>query len=291
MEDFERSTEALEESGTSGDPAQVVDAQESQYEDAFDDFGDGQARTVDEQESSENAEEAANADEGAETAEQSARQTREENAAIRAARLQASREAKQAAERELAEEIVGAGIENPYTGKPFSSMKEFREYAAKIKEANLEKEAERTGKSVSVLREEEENRKFLTSLRKTAATGGEQKPQADFIREDLKAFLSVYPEMDAEKLEALENNQQFRSFCGSRFGREPLADLYASYLGFVQNAESAAVAKAQSRSERSTGGGSSGGATLTPTQQRSLDAWNRANPDMPMTAKEFLQLG
>ena len=47
--------------------------------------------------------------------------------------------------------------------------------------------------------------------------------------------------------------------------------------------------KEQINSVLAIGGGSTGGVTLTPAQQKSLDDWNRANPDMQMTAKEFLQ--
>ena len=50
----------------------------------------------------------------------------------------------------------------------------------------------------------------------------------------------------------------------------------------------AAVAQMQSRSARSTGGGTALGATLTPAQKYVLDAWNTEHPEMAMTAREFL---
>ena len=90
-------------------------------------------------------------------------------------------------------------------------------------------------------------------------------------------------------LEKLEKNKSFLTFCGSRFGKEPLGDLYDTYLEVVGEAGRAAVAKQAGRNDRSTGGGSTGGVTMTASQQRSLDAWNAANPDMAMTAKEFLK--
>ncbi len=282
MEDLERTTEfSPEQEETGGDPERVVDAQESRYEDE-ENLNDGQEQAVDAQEDGKETE--------PEVKEQPApRQTREENAAIRAARLNASREARETAMREADAEIAAAGIMNPYTKKPFSSMKDFREYAAQVRKAQMAEEAERTGRSIEVLEEEEENRKFLSRIRKQAQGQAEPNEEEGFLTRDLRDFMEKHPEMNVEKLEALEKNKTFRRFCGSRFGREPLADLYDAYLEIVSESGSAAVAKAASKADRSTGGGSSGGVTLTPSQQKELDAWNRANPDMPMTAKEFLQ--
>ena len=91
--------------------------------------------------------------------------------------------------------------------------------------------------------------------------------------------------MDVAKL---EQNAQFRKFCGSRFGREPLAELYESFVEITGAAASAGRAGAESRSRRSTGSGGSGSEMLSAGQQAALKAWNDANPDMKMTAKEFL---
>ena len=69
---------------------------------------------------------------------------------------------------------------------------------------------------------------------------------------------------------------------------ESLAKLYEDYREIVNGAEKAARAAVQSRSKRSTGSGGGGGDILTAKQRASLEAWNRANPDMKMTAREFL---
>ncbi len=111
-----------------------------------------------------------------------------------------------------------------------------------------------------------------------------------FVKADLLDFMERYPQFGAEDMEALENNAQFRRFCGSRYGREPLAALYGDYLLVVQDAGKAAAERAASRNARSTGGGTAGGAALTPAQKRVLDAWNEANPEMRMTAKEYLNM-
>lgn len=126
----------------------------------------------------------------------------------------------------------------------------------------------------------------------TAQTGA---PETDegaarraFVRQDVLDFVERYPGFDADGLEALERNEQFRRFCGTRYAREPLAQLYGDYLSVIDGAGAAAVSRANSRSARSTGGGTTGGATLSPEQRRALERWNEANPEMAMTAKEYL---
>lgn len=225
------------------------------------------------------------------------RQTREDNAAIRAARLRAQREAEAKAEARAAaranEKIRASGVLNPYTNKPFESMEEFEEYGKKVRDAKRAELAQKTGRSVEELEEEEKNRAFLSRMRREseekAAAGAVEAKRRAFIEEDVMNFVEKYPQFDTvEKLEALENNETFRAFCGSRFGREPLAELYGSYLRIVGAAGDAAVLKAEKRAARSTGGGPRGAETLTPAQKRSLERWNAENPDMQMTAKEFL---
>ena len=107
-----------------------------------------------------------------------------------------------------------------------------------------------------------------------------------WIAKDTAAFAEAYPDVDLGKL---DENRAFRRFCGSRYGREPLADLYGDWLEIAKEAQIGAVAKSESKSSRSTGaGGGSGSDTLTASQQRALDEWNRNYPNMKMTAKEFL---
>ena len=109
-----------------------------------------------------------------------------------------------------------------------------------------------------------------------------------FVKNDVLDFIERYPGFDADGLEALERNEQFRRFCGTRYAREPLAQLYGDYLSVIDGASAAAVSRAASRSARSTGGGTVGGATLSPEQRKALERWNEENPEMAMTAKEYL---
>lgn len=188
------------------------------------------------------------------------------------------------------EEIAGLGIPNPYTGRPFGSFKEFQEYGKQFKRENLETEAKKKGVTVEALEEERENRSFLARKRREeqeqrAAVKAAQDRSA-FLERDLKAFVGKHPDVDVAKL---EQNPKFRKFAGDRLYRVPLSELYGDFSELVSDAERAAVEKAAGKQSRSTGGAQSGGMELlTPTQRSALDEWNTNNPDMKMTAKEFL---
>lgn len=284
FEDF-NSTETLEDyglDGSGGEQESVVGSPESQDGGIA---GAGRGEVVDpwaEDDEGEDAD-AGESGEDSDGAGQSGRQfqSRQDNAAIRAARLRAEREAD--------EKIARSGVINPYTGRPFQSVKEFEEYGGRVAESELKKESKRTGRSVDELKEERENREFLRKLREkdraadSAARAAAQR--SAFIRQDAQDFVAKYPKVDIGKL---ENNQQFRKFCGSRFGREPLAKLYEDFRGLVGEAESQGGAKVRASSGRSTGSGGGGGELLTAEQRKSLAEWNAANPDMRMSAKEFL---
>lgn len=278
---FEEEDYSLE--ADSGEQEGVVDSLESQDSDYADDGQEGAVGLQDEdgEEDDSDAGESEEEPGGADRDREKQFQTRQDNAAIRAARLRAEREAD--------EKIARSGVINPYTGRPFQSVKEFESYGQQLGNAALEKEAKRTGKSVDALREEKEDREFLRKLKEQgkAADAAAKAAAARnaFIRQDAQEFVAKYPKVDVAKL---ENNQQFRRFCGSRFGKEPLAKLYEDYKGLVGEAESRGGAKVRSAKERSTGSGGGGGELLTAEQRKSLAAWNAANPEMRMTAKEFL---
>ena len=113
-----------------------------------------------------------------------------------------------------------------------------------------------------------------------------EEEQMRFIAEDARKFARRYPEVDLAGLDASES---FRRFCGSRYGREPLSELYADYLEVAGGALRAAQARRESRAARSTGSGGSGAyEALNARQQSELDAWNRAFPQMKMSAREYL---
>lgn len=269
-----------------GEQEGVVDSQESQYVDNFDFGGDGQESVVDSQEESgeeEDFEEGANAPAVAEQG-RVRNQTREDNAAARMARIHARREAD--------EEIAGMGLKN-HKGEPIRNMAELKAFGKERQEEDARRIAKMSGRSVNEVLEEIKNRDFVRKMRESdeaknaamAAAATAATAQQAFIAKDVRDFMAKHPNVDMNKL---GDNPRFREFCGSRLGREPLANLYESYMKLTGEAESAGRAGAQSRKSRSTGSGGGGGGVLTPSQRASLDAWNRENPDMKMTAKEFL---
>ena len=92
-----------------------------------------------------------------------------------------------------------------------------------------------------------------------------------------------------DRMAKLDGDARFRRFCGSRYGREPLKDLYADWLELTGATAREAAARSASNSERNTGtGGEAGADTLTAAQQRDLDEWNHSFPSMKMSAKEYL---
>ena len=121
-----------------------------------------------------------------------------------------------------------------------------------------------------------------TALGEIAAA---KQAQLEFAMRDLDEFLARHADVDVEKLMA---NAKFIRFCGSRMGKESLAGLYDDFAALVNEAGAAAIARLQSRSARSTGGGTAASGTLSPAQKYVLDAWNAEHPEMAMTAKEFL---
>lgn len=219
-------------------------------------------------------------------------QSPQENAAIRAARLRARREAEQELSARADEEIRASGVRDPRTGKPFESMQEFRAYGQEIRQAELAAQAQRTGRSVEELTEDAVNREFIRNLRRQeeqrAAEASAAQAQREWFERDVLDFIGKYPQFGQKELQALEANPQFRQFCGSRFGREPLATLYGDFLALVGDAGKAAVDREAQKAARSTGGGGKDGVMLSPAQKTVLDKWNAEHPEMAMTAKEFL---
>lgn len=121
------------------------------------------------------------------------------------------------------------------------------------------------------------------------AENTEEEERRLFICRDAEEFRRQYPQVD---LAELDDDPQFRLFCGSRYGREPLAELYGAYLALEEHMSSVALLRAESRLRRATGsGGNGGGDALTAEEQRELGEWNRNYPQMKMSAKEFLSRG
>lgn len=305
---FEKENATVTNEVMSGAQEPVVEAQtetptaeefgkESRYED-FRIVGDGRERTVGVREETEADPKSEGGEAGGETRQPDGAgqaggksQSREENAAIRAARLRAEEETRAQERARLDEKIANSGAVNPISGKPFTSMEDFLAYGKQYREAAIKEKAEASGRSVEEVTEEEDDKDFIRNLRKkaqaeeTPARPNAEESEAEFIRRDVQDFVQKFPKVDLAKLEA---NESFLKFCGSRFKREPLADLYGDFLAVVGGARDAAAVKAAERADRSTGGGVGGGGMMTPEQMSALEKWNRDNPELQMTAKEFL---
>ena len=254
-----------------GDQVDVVDQTNETHEDG------GQAGVVDQQE----------------TKEQKQAQSRADNAALKAARLQGSREAESRLRAQFDREIAESGAVNPTTGKPFQSFREFQEYGKKYQEELLEEQAEKTGRPIEELREEAANRAYISKQRKEAeAKKGQRSKQQEENRrliEDAMEFRRRHPNVDIMEL---EKNPKFRKFAGNRLYENSISDLYDDYLELVSDAQETGRAQAGSKASRGTGGGTGGETVrLTPAQQKELDEWNRENPGMKMTAAEFAAYG
>jgi hypothetical protein len=211
-------------------------------------------------------------------------QSHEDNRRYQAARRAGEQAGYDKAMREVNERIARGRMRDPNTGEEIDSLDKLDSYTASVRTNRIQSRAKAEGKSVAQITEEEDTRDWIAEQRRRQKA--EEADPKSFIQKDLQNFQARHPEADVAKL---DSNAAFRKFCGSRYGKEPLADLYEDYLEIAGEREAAALARAESKASRATGsGGGSGSETLTASQQRALDEWNRAYPNMKMTAKEFL---
>ena len=236
--------------------------------------------------------EAENAGEKKQEAAEPARQSREENARYQAARKAGESAGFRRAEERYQSALAKLGLSDPDGGGAIDSLDVLESYADKARAARLKKAAAESGRTVQDLEEEEDAKEVVRQKKRERdekeKAEAEAKRRRDWVAQDAAAFLRENPDVDLAKLDA---NAKFRRFCGSRYGREPLSELYADWKELVgEEAAAKAVEKSAAKAERSTGAGGGGvSAGLTAAQQRELDEWNREYPNLKMTAKEFLE--
>ena len=231
----------------------------------------------------------AEGEESSESPEQS-RQSQADNRRYQAARHAGEQAGYQRAMDELNRRISRAGMRDPSTGETISDIDGLENYSKAFRRKQIEARAKAEGRSVAEVTAEEEDRDYIREARAEREAKRKQEAEDEqlqrWIAADAAAFAEQYPDVDLGKL---DENRAFRRFCGSRYGKEPLAELYTDWLDIAKEAQLSAVTKTESKAARSTGaGGGSGSETLTAAQQRALDEWNRNYPQMKMTAKEFL---
>lgn len=238
------------------------------------------------------ADDAAENAEGAESSEapEQSRQTQADNRRYQAARHAGEQAGYERAMEEVNRRISRAGMRDPGTGETIRDIDGLENYSRVFRAQQIQARAKAEGRSVAEITAEEEDRDYIREARQERDAKKKQEAEEEklqrWIAQDAAAFAEAYPDVDLAKL---DENKAFRRFCGSRYGREPLADLYGDWLDIAKEAQLGAVAKSESKATRSTGaGGGSGSETMTAAQQRALDEWNRSYPNMKMTAKEFL---
>ena len=221
------------------------------------------------------------------------RSAREFNAAMAAARRRAEKDTEARVRRQTDDDIAGYRIPNPAKpGTYFSSKKDLEDYSEALRRADAQQRAKAQGRSVEDVMEEDADRAFIRAQRAAAGKAEEElkkKQERDsFIAADVEDFQRRYPGVD---IASVDTNRAFRRFVGSRYGKEPLANLWADYVALVGETAAQQRAESSDRETRSTGHGSGGaGATLTASQRAALKEWNAEHPEMKMTEKEFMEM-
>lgn len=200
MNEF-NSTELFEEGMSlegNGEQESVVDSPESQY-DGFGADGDGQEDGVDPQADSGNEE---GSDQGENTPAHAGqgrarKQTREENSAARLARLRAERDTAARMTAETDERIARSGLMNPATGRPFKNMQEIEAYGAAQREAEVQRIAKQSGRSVEEVREDLADRDYIRKMRRGESEAAQGKA---FAEKDALDFVAKHPGVHVGKL-------------------------------------------------------------------------------------------
>jgi len=215
------------------------------------------------------------------------------NAAIAAARRRAERDTEERTRRQVDDDIAAMRIPNPAKpGTYFSSKKDLEDYSGALRAADAERRARAQGRTAADVLEEDADREFVRKQRAAAQKVEEatkRKAERDrFIEADVRDFQARYPDVD---IKAVDVNQAFRRFAGSRYGKEPLADLWGDYCALVNDTAAQQRATQADRRARSTGAGNGGGnVSLTAAQREALREWNAEHPEMRMTEREFAEM-
>ena len=217
-------------------------------------------------------------------AEAAAQEDEDRNSRMAAARRSGERAGYSKARKEADDEIASFGRIDPRTQKPIRTYQDVVAYLRGQEDAEIEAEASRSKRSTEDVRREREARKI----------GERQMNEAQQEEERSRRLKAEYDnfvdELGAEQAaKTFKKGSPFYKFAGKRIGNEPLMDIYNDYLEFTDGMATASAAKKESKTQRGTGSGSGAGSSegLTSREQKDLDEWNRRNPKMKMTAKEY----
>ena len=192
----------------------------------------------------------------------------------------------------IAEELKAYG----YQGTPAEirqAIKQQREEAQRQNELHeLQEQAQNEGTSPELLKEIKELKSELSEIKgeRTAIKQAEEKKkQADEAwNNQVKEFTATYGDVD---LDQLALNPKFVKFVKGK--HLPLKELYEDFIDFVGETEVEAIKKVMSKEQRSTSGGkgtnTGGDYGLTDSQKKTVEEWNRKNPNMKMSYKEYAE--
>lgn len=192
----------------------------------------------------------------------------------------------------IVEELQGFG----YTGTPseiravIKAQREENQRQAEL--AALQEQARTQGTSPELLAEMKELKKELSELKGERQAQKQAAEQQQKVNESwnaqVKEMNEAYPDVD---LEALPNDPKFARFVKGKAGI-PLKELYEDFVEFVGETQAETIAKVKSKETRSTASGkgaspAGGNHGLTQDQMATVDEWNKKNPKMKMTYKQF----
>jgi len=172
------------------------------------------------------------------------------------------------------------------------AIKAQREAIAKQTELEeLQKQSKEQGTSPELLAEMRELKKELNELkgeRQAQKQVADDKQKAnDSWNKQVKEMTEAYADVD---LDQLAEDPKFKKFAKGK--GLPLKELYEDFVDFIGETEAETIAKVKSKEERSTSSGKSKGSDgghhgLNEGQKKVVDDWNRKNPELKMSYKEY----
>ena len=183
-----------------------------------------------------------------------------------------------------------------YQGTPAEIRQAIKQQREETQRQNdlqeLQEQAKTEGTSPELLKEIKELKSELSEIKgeRTAIKQAEEQKKKDneAWNNQVKEFTTTYGDVD---LDQLALNPKFVKFVKGK--HLPLKELYEDFIDFVGETEVEAIKKVMSKEQRSTSGGkgtnTGGDYGLTDSQKKTVEEWNRKNPNMKMSYKEYAE--
>lgn len=201
--------------------------------------------------------------------------------------------------KELEEELSAFGFTGTAAEKREAIKKQREAYQQQAEIDKLEQQAREEGMTKAAAKRIKDledklakNAKYIESLQEKdnkKKTEAENKRKADEEwNKQVKEFQEAYEDVD---LDSLANNKKFTKFIKGK--NLSLKELYEDFVDLIGETQAEAIIKVKSKESRSTssGKGSSSGGNhgLTTAERKVVDDWNKRNPRMQMTYKEYAE--